>query len=728
MKKLLKIVISIVAIVVVTVFAGGAILGLFIDPNEYKQEIEQAALDTADLELTINGDIGWSIYPSIGLNINDITAGYPGKDTLASLDSATISVLLSPLFSGELKMKTLKVKGLKLNLIQSATSSNWSVQTTAKESAKSTDKASSDNNTPPGKAPSDHAQYASKVDIESIIIENANITYSDTHKAEVTRIENFNLTTDRIQIGKAFNAQLSFALETAKQQQTTLSAKADLNANFLLDHLKHQYHIKDLKSQLTLTTDREISLALNSTIKADLAAQQIHISDLQVKMFDLIATGALQVKGEQLSDISGQLSVAKFDLKKLLQALKLPAISTADDASLRALSFSTDLSGTTSKLNFEQLKLAVDSTQISGSANYSVNSGLIGFNLKGNQITLDNYLPAATQAAPASGQTPTTNSAEPYSKEVIIPLEPLRALALKGKLTFDQINYQKTQVKKLNLAVDANQGLVKIPALNLQTYGANITNSVTLDARKQPLKLSLINTTKALQLGPVLKDYAESETLSGALTTSSRLSASGQSVHSIVNSLNGRVKLNLANGVIQGIDAVQTMCETINKVSSLGGAVSKTQSVDKSTPFASINGNLAFKNGVMSNQDFKADLDAINISGKGIVNLPKQALDYRVGLKIQENLFKKSCSVNNKIQGIEWPVDCKGRFSDDPVKLCKPDLSVVKDVLKKALKEKLQQKVEKKLGGSIKEKREELKEKVEEKVKDKLKDALKGLF
>ena len=159
----------------------------------------------------------------------------------------------------------------------------------------------------------------------------------------------------------------------------------------------------------------------------------------------------------------------------------------------------------------------------------------------------------------------------------------------------------------------------------------------------------------------------------------------------------------------------------------------------QTTPFASINGNLAFKNGVMSNQDFKADLDAININGKGTVNLPKQALNYRVGLNIQDNLFKKSCSVNNKIQGIEWPVDCKGNFSDDPMKLCKPDLSVVEKILKKALKDKLKKKLEKKLGGSVKakkaelkkkveQKKEELKQKVEDEVKDKLKGALKGLF
>ena len=743
MNKLVKIAISIVAVVVVLVLAGGTILGLFVDPNDYKQEIEQAALENADLDLQIDGAIGWSIYPSIGLDISKIKAGYPNQETLASLDSANISVDLMPLFSGELKMKTLTIKGLDLNLVKDANSSNWQISDTST----STDKEPSSTEPAP-KAPDDNSSgseesFTKKIDIESIVIVDANIRYSDTQKGETTSIKNFNLTTDRIQLGKAFNGQLDFALEMATNQKQTLSAATKLSANFLLDHVNQRYQISGLKSQLKLITDKQIDLSLNADIVADMAANTVAISKLKIAAADLQASGAIQLQGAQLDQLSGQLAIAKFDLKKLLAQFKLAPISTSDDSALRALALNTEFSGNAQQISINKLQLSVDQTNISGTAKFNTANAHIAFNLKGDKIALDKYLPksAGKGASASNGNTQTGGSANTsaakgtYSKEVIIPVEPLRALNMQGKLAFGQISYQKTQVKNIKLSINASKGLVKIPALNLQVYGGSITNSVTLDARKKPLRLSIVNKTSALQLGPVLKDYASTDMLTGALTSSSNLTASGQSIHSIVNSLNGKVKLNLADGVIKGINAVQTMCETVNKIASLGGTVATTQAVDKTTPFASINGNLAFKNGVMSNQDFKADLDAINIKGKGTVNLPKQALNYRVGLNIQDNLFKKSCSVNNKIQGIEWPVDCKGNFSDDPMKLCKPDLSVVEDILKKALKDKL----EKKLGVSVKakkaelkkkveEKKEELKQKVEDQVKDKLKGALKGLF
>ena len=742
MNKLVKIALSIVAFVVILVLAGGTILGLFVDPNDYKQEIEQAALENADLELQIEGDIGWSIYPTIGLDIAKIKAGYPNQETLASLDSANISVDLMPLFSSELKMKTLTIKGLNLNLVKDANSSNWQATGTSieqEDKQQSSPPSEPSSNTPDESSSDNTEQLAQKIDIESIVIVDANIRYSDTEKGETTSIKNFNLTTDRIQLGKAFNGELDFALEIAKNQQKTLSASTSLSANFLLDHINQRYQISGLKSQLKLITDKQIDLSLNADIVADMAAQNVSISKLQVTADDLKASGAVQLKGPQLTQLSGQLAVAKFDLKKLMTTLKLAPISTSDDNALRTLSLNTEFTGDAKQISINKLQLAVDDTTISGTAKVNLASTRIAFSLKGDQIALDRYLPKAaatstggssssSQSTATAGAAKTSPAQGKYSKEVIIPVEPLRALNMQGKLAFNQIRYQKTVVKNLNLSIDANKGLVKIPALNLQVYGGSIANSVTLDARKQPLKLSFVNNTKALQLGPVLADYASTDMLTGALTSNSKLTATGQSVYSIVNSLNGNVKLNLANGVIKGINAVQTMCETVNKVASLGGTVSQTKAVDKTTPFASINGNLAFKNGVMSNQDFKADLDAINIKGKGTVNLPKQALNYRVGLNIQDNLFKKSCSVNNKIQGIEWPVDCKGNFSDDPMKLCKPDLSVVEDILKKALKDKLKKKLEKKLGGSVKAKKAELKKKVEDQVKDKLKGALKGLF
>lgn len=729
MKKLLKIFAIIIVVVILLAVTGTTLLGLFLDPNDYKKEIQQAALDNADIELQIQGDINWSIYPSIGLEVQSITANYPNKEALASLKSAQISVMLMPLFSGNVEMKAINVQGLTLNLVKNATASNWQAADTDTDTEQSLSAA--DNTTTAVSKPTDNNVSIKKIDIENINIADATITYTDKTANQVTRITDINLSTERVISDKPFKATLAFKLALNQSDQQAVSAAVNLAGNFNINLKAQKYSIKQLVSQIELVTDQTRLLNFSANIDADLKTNTLLADNLVISSDKIEMLGKFQASGEQFSQLKGNLSLKSFDLKALLQEFKLPAIATSDDVSLRNITLSTNIQGDAKAINFSQLKLSVDKTQITGAASYQLNSGQIGFKLNGDSINVNGYLPPADGNATntnTSKDEPPTKQSGGYSKESIIPLQLLRDLQLKGTLAFKKLQYQQTNITNLALDINANQGLIKIAKLNMNVYAGSIANNITLDARKKPLRINIKNSINNLQLGPLLKDFAQSDAMTGALKSNSQLTMSGQSVHSMVNSLSGKTNLILSKGVINGINAAQEMCETVNKIASLGGIAGTTQAVDKSTPFASIKGNFSLKNGVVSNKDFNADLDAINARGTGSVNLAKQSLDYRLTLKIQDNLFNKSCSVNNSIEGIDWPVDCKGNFSDDPLKLCKPDLSIVKDIVKKALKEKLTKQVEKKLGGTIKEKKQEIKQKVEEKVKDELKGLLKGLF
>ena len=174
-------------------------------------------------------------------------------------------------------------------------------------------------------------------------------------------------------------------------------------------------------------------------------------------------------------------------------------------------------------------------------------------------------------------------------------------------------------------------------------------NSLTLDARKQPLQLAVTNNVKGVQLGELLTELSGDAPITGSFNTQAMLKASGQSMHAIINSLNGMVDVSAADGVIKGIDMAQTLCQGINNIASLG---INAQQVDTSTPFADLGGKFQITNGVVSNNDLAATLDAMELTGKGKIDLPQTLIDYRLGLTVQENLFKKTCSVNNRLQGV----------------------------------------------------------------------------
>ncbi len=54
-------------LLLIVVALGFALTHLF-DPNDYKDEIRQIARDKAHIELTLNGDIGWSLFPGWAWN------------------------------------------------------------------------------------------------------------------------------------------------------------------------------------------------------------------------------------------------------------------------------------------------------------------------------------------------------------------------------------------------------------------------------------------------------------------------------------------------------------------------------------------------------------------------------------------------------------------------------------------------------------------------------------
>ena len=171
--------------------------------------------------------------------------------------------MLIPLLSGDIKVKAVTIKGLELNLVKSASGNNWQPQTAATTESEATD--SSDASQPSEKQPN--------IDIESISIIDANVTYTDQVTGDVSSISALNLTTDRIVLGQAFNAQLSFNAAISQAKQQLFSAETIISGNFSLDPAKQRFKISALAIQLKINADKNLQLQLKADIDADLAAK-----------------------------------------------------------------------------------------------------------------------------------------------------------------------------------------------------------------------------------------------------------------------------------------------------------------------------------------------------------------------------------------------------------------------------------------------------------------------
>ena len=162
MKKLIKIIFGILVTIFVLIIAAVVILPLIITPNDYKPQIIEAVKQQTGRDLVIEGDIGLSVFPKVGLNLGRTSLSNAegfGDQAFASMQSVNIQVALMPLLDKKVEMDEVVLQGLALNLQRDkAGKTNW--QDLA---GKPADKA-------PAEQPVKKARTGDAVQLESLVI------------------------------------------------------------------------------------------------------------------------------------------------------------------------------------------------------------------------------------------------------------------------------------------------------------------------------------------------------------------------------------------------------------------------------------------------------------------------------------------------------------------------------------------------------------------------------
>src|SRR5438105_157608 len=136
MKKTLKILTWVIGTLVALLVLAVLILPFVFDPNQYKGNIAQAVKDATGRGLKIDGKIGWTGFPRLGITVGRVEFGNErgfGPEPMATVESATVRVALLPLLSKHIDVDTVIVDGLTLNLAKNASGgNNWEGLTQAK--------------------------------------------------------------------------------------------------------------------------------------------------------------------------------------------------------------------------------------------------------------------------------------------------------------------------------------------------------------------------------------------------------------------------------------------------------------------------------------------------------------------------------------------------------------------------------------------------------------------
>ena len=109
MSVIRKIVLGVTALLALLVLAA-VILVLLVNPNDYKQQIQQKAAEQG-VDLVIAGDIGWAFFPRPGFSVSNLEAQVPtgkGKQAI-KVGDLTLALHMGELLAGKMEVGHLTV-------------------------------------------------------------------------------------------------------------------------------------------------------------------------------------------------------------------------------------------------------------------------------------------------------------------------------------------------------------------------------------------------------------------------------------------------------------------------------------------------------------------------------------------------------------------------------------------------------------------------------------------
>ena len=738
MKSLGKILgLVILGLLLILVAAGFALTHLF-DPNDYKDEIRQLARDKAGLELTINGDIGWSLFPWLGLELHETTlASTQTPDLpLADLRMLGLSVRVLPLLQREVQMSDITVNGLNLTLSRDQQGrGNWEgigqppAQPAGTQPAPTVATPAEPAEPAPGKS-----GKPLKLDIDSLTVSDARVTYQDARSGQQYSAESIELSTGAIREGSAIPLKLNAFFGSNKP---VMRARTELQGALRFDNQLKRYQLEDLRLSGEASGEplqgKTLNFSAQGQLLVDRAAQVAEWNGLKFTANELRGLGELKVRDlEDQPKLGGALTVAQFNLRQFLEGIGQPLPVTADSGALSKIELMSRLTGSQNSLILEEATLKLDDSTFTGTLGISdFARQALRAELKGDRLDLDRYLPpvaketaqdaarqgevkASEAAALGNGTTPLPDkpTQHAWSSEKLLPVERLRSLDGNLDLSVGSLTLRKLPLENFVLKARGKGGLLDVQTLRGNLFGGRVESAASLDVRPALAQLSMQMQLSSIPVERLLESQGEKVTLKGQLTLDSDLRTQGNSQKDWIDNLNGKAGFLVDNGVLVDANLEQQLCRAI---ATLNRKPLTSEPRSKDTPFRELRGNLSVRDGVASNPDLKASIPGLTVNGNGDVDLRVLGMDYRVGILVEGDkgaMPDPACQVIERYVGIEWPLRCRGPL-ELGAKACRFDKDALGKVAGKLAGEKLNEKIEEKLG---------------DKVSPELKDALKGLF
>lgn len=681
---------------VLFVLGIAVVIGLIytFDVNQYKPQIESAALDATGLELDIAGDIDLNFRPYFGIALNDVRIKNPNfPQELASSSAISLRVDVGQLLDGQLAIEEFNSDDFHINLITNAEGESiWETEVlSASSGAELEERQENTGNLGAAEGADDSSAFQVgsniSVEVKRFRIANASVDIQDQSTGSSYRIENLDITsTDSNIEGRAFPLKTRFSF------------------------------INGIEDPL--------DIALNTVPRVNLDEGSISIEDIELSLTPMLLTGEVNVEDiNNEPTLSARFQSNSFGIFDLLDSLGMGAatagLAKSTDAApginsdpAQQFQISLDISGDSAGLDLNSLTATLGETRFNMDADVRFADDFqpmnLRYNLASNAIDLTSFMGGEETAAGNSDAVPAA-----AGEAAELPFAMLNDYNVTGAIALESFQAGDLQLGAINLFTNLENGVLDIETQPIAAYGGNIRGNMRINARGDAATIETASSISGLNVVELALSIPDLQSVQGRLNVENNFTTRGNTVDALIENLNGMSTFAISENSVD-ISVIKQVFTAIAALSPNGDSMEQWPDVIQ---FSSLSGFVEFEEGIEAGQQINLSMDNFDMSGTGGLNLAASTFDYDFEFTILGPPAQQTIQINQLYHDVSWPVQCEAAFADSPSQYCSPDFTQVSQIFAQMATNEVRRRVQ-----------EELTDRVPEDLQESARGLLRGLL
>jgi len=656
---------------------GLTLFFLRFDSQSVRSNLQKSLADTGRT-VTINGRIAPMLFPSPGLSLGELTISEPGQPaTFARIGEVEARLAWMPLLFGELDITHLALHDTQLNVVRATDGTlNFADLLRRRKTSKFT------------------------LDLDTLTLRGTTLTVADRVNGRISRLEEGSLDVE----GLKSDARLSFGGRlVSDNRMLSLAVKAPFTRQ------DDQVNIDQLDALAIGSTDKlgEVRMRAEGRLKLNFGNLLASGEDLKVTLDTSMPKGHAEARLPQVSasltelttpaaTVSGTVDYARTQYRFSSQLAEIRLNRDGAFADQMLGNFSWSVGGHSLSMNlraplslaaYHQLRLepltltthlktpALPRGQLQASLQGALDGDLTDSRLNlrvAGQLDGASLAATATQYGfmqPRHEATLTVgkldlnrylpeNQAEKavalFQNGTPFRLDWMDFLNLDGKLSVGELAVGRFRVKGVTADIKARPESIQLDQLGAEIYDGKLQGSIKLLRDKEP-RVEVSQQLVGMQIKPLLLDLFDFNRVEGAGNGWVQLSAHGNSLAALRNTLSGKVAVRLEKGALTGIDLVSALRDLPGELKDWNNNTVVAKA-DQKTTFSALSAAFELDNGIARNQDLKLASSLVNVTGSGKFDLTQSIVDFNLNARGNPQAF-------SKLGGIDVPLKITGQIN-----------------------------------------------------------------